>query len=309
MSKITTDNLTAFVAVAELSSFSGAASRLQISPSAVSQSIRALEQRLGVTLLNRTTRSFSLTEAGMRYLELIAAPLRDLHAAAEDLGGEADRPSGLLRLNLARAAYMTVMKPLMSQFLAAYPDIDVEMVIDNGLVDITARGFDAGIRFNDLVDGDMIAAPVGPPLSAHVIASPDYLARHGAPDHPRDLLDHDCIAFQHATSGQVEQWGFEREGERLDLAIRGRLIVNDSTAMVQAVLDGAGIGCMANGFIERFLEEGRLVRLLADWSPPLPGFVIYYPSRRRVPHKLRALIDFLRAQRYPLRPTTDASLS
>ena len=308
MSKTTIDNLTAFIAVAELSSFTGAASRLQMSPSAVSQSIRALEQRLGVTLLNRTTRSVSLTEAGTRYLELIAAPLRELHAAAEDLRGKADSPSGVLRLNLTRAAYMTVMKPLVSRFLTAYPDIDLEMVIDNGLVDITARGFDAGIRFGDLVDDDMVAMPVGPPLFAHVIASPDYLSRYGEPKHPHDLLGHDCVAFQHATSGQIEQWAFERNGKRCEVAVRGRLIVNDSTAMAQAVLDGAGIGYMSNGFIERFLAEGRLVRLLQDWSPPVPGFVLFYPSRRRAPRKLRALIDFLRTQRYPAQPALNASL-
>jgi DNA-binding transcriptional LysR family regulator len=307
MPKTSTDSLTAFVAVAELSSFTGAAARLQVSPSAVSQGIRTLEQRLGVALLNRSTRSVSLTEAGARYLDRIAGPLRELHAAAEDLGGEADRPAGVLRLSVARAAYMTVMRPVIAPFLKAYPDIQLEMVIDNTAVDIIARGFDAGMRFGDLVDEDMVAVPVGPPLSAHLIASPDYVARRGAPTHPSELLGHDCVSFQHATAGQMEQWAFERGEERFELAIRGRLIVNDSTAMAQAVLDGAGIGYMANGFIERFLADGRLVRLLEDWSPSVPGFVLYYPSRRRAPRKLRALVDFLRAQRYPLRPEADAT--
>ena len=309
MAKTTTESLAAFVAVAELSSFTGAAARLQVSPSAVSQSIRALEQRLGVALLNRSTRSVSLTEAGARFLERIAAPLRELDAAAEDLGGEAGRPSGLLRLNVARAAYMTIMRPVIVAFLAAYPEIDVEMVIESGVVDIVARGFDAGIRFSDLVHRDMVAVPVGPALSAHVIASPGYIARRGAPTHPKGLFDHDCIAFQHATSGQIERWAFARGEERFELGIRGRLIVNDSTAMVQAVLDGAGIGYMTNGFIEGLFEEERLVRLLADWSPPVPGFVLFYPNRRRAPRKLRALIDFLRAQRYPARPQTEATLA
>jgi DNA-binding transcriptional LysR family regulator len=308
MPKTSTESLTAFVAVAELSSFTGAAARLQVSPSAVSQSIRVLEQRLGVALLNRSTRSVGLTEAGARYLERIVAPLKELHAAAEDLGGDADKPSGLLRLNIARAAYMTVMRPVISPFLSAYPDIHLEIVIENGVVDIITRGFDAGLRFTDLVDRDMVAVPVGPPLSAQVIASPDYIARRGAPTHPRELLDHDCIAYPHATSGQMEQWAFEQGEERFDLAIKGRLIVNDSTAMAQAALDGVGIGYMANGFIERFLQDGRLVRLLQDWSPSVPGFALYYPSRRRAPRKLRVLVDFLRAQRYPLRPQVDATL-
>lgn len=309
MSQSSTESLAAFVAVAELSSFSGAAVRLQVSPSAVSQSIRALEQRLGVALLNRTTRSVSLTEAGTRYLERIAGPLRELNAAAEELGAEADTPSGLLRLNVPRAAYMTVLRPMLSRFLAAYPDIDVELVIENGLVDIIARGFDAGIRFGDLVERDMVAVPVGPPLSAHVIASPDYVARRGAPTCPRGLLEHDCIAFPAATSGQIERWVFAKGEERLELAIRGRLIVNDSSAMAQAALDGAGIGYMANGFIETFIEQGRLVRLLTDWSLPLPGLTLYYPSRRRAPRKLRALIDFLRADRHPAAPEIDATFN
>ncbi len=306
MAQSSTENLAAFVAVAELSSFSGAAVRLQVSPSAVSQSIRTLEQRLGVALLNRTTRSVSLTEAGARYLERIAGPLRELNAAAEELGAEADHPSGLLRLNVPRAAYMTVLRPMLSRFLAAYPDIDLELVIENGLVDIIARGFDAGIRFGDLVERDMVAVPVGPPLSAHVIASPDYVAMRGAPKCPRDLLEHDCIAFPAATSGQIERWVFARGEERLELAIRGRLIVNDSSAMAQAALDGVGVGYMANGFIERFIEDGRLVRLLTDWSLPLPGLTLYYPSRRRAPRKLRALIDFMRADRHPAAPRIDA---
>jgi DNA-binding transcriptional LysR family regulator len=307
MPRLSTDSLSAFVAVAEMSSFTGAAARLQVSPSAVSQSIRALEQQLGVALLNRSTRSVSLTEAGARYLERIAAPLRELHTAGEDLGGEAEKPSGLLRLNVSRFAYMTALRTVISRFLAQHPEIDVELVIENGVVDIIARGFDAGMRFGDLVDQDMVAVPVGPPMRAQVIASPCYLARRGQPAHPRDLVDHDCIAFQHATSGQIEQWAFERGGERFELAIRGRLILNDSTAMVQAVLEGAGIGYMSNGFIEPFLEDGRMVRLLADWSPPVPGLVLYYSSRRRAPRKLRAFIDFLRAQRYPLRPGADAA--
>ncbi len=294
MPRADTDSLSAFVAVAELSSFTAAASRLRMSPSAVSQIIRTLEQRLGVALLSRTTRSVRLTEAGARYLERIASPLRELYAAAEDLGNDADRPSGLLRLNVARAAYMTVMKPILSDFLAAYPEIEIEMMIENNLGDIIARGFDAGIRFTDLVNEDMVAVPVGPALSAHVIASPDYLRRHGAPDHPHQLLDHACIAFPHEISGQMSHWMFRKDSEQFELPIRARLVVNDSTAMAQAVLDGVGVGYMANGFIDGFMEEGRMVRLLANWSPPVPGFALFYPSRQRAPRKLRALIDFLR---------------
>ena len=307
MSQTSLDGLTAFAAVAELSSFSGAAARLRVSPSAVSQSVRALEQRLGVALLNRTTRSVSLTETGARYLERVVGPLKELNAAAEDLTAGADLPSGQLRLNVPRAAYMAILRPVLAEFLSAYPDINIELVIENGLVDITARGFDAGIRFGDLVERDMVAVPVGPPLSAHVIASPSYLARRGVPTHPHDLLEHDCVAFTAVTSSQLEHWTFAKGEERIELAIRGRLVVNDSTAMAQAVLDGAGVGYMSNGFIEQFLDEGRLIRLLADWSPPVPGLTLYYTSRRRAPRKLRVLIDFLRAHPKLGRPTADAT--
>jgi DNA-binding transcriptional LysR family regulator len=307
MTQATLDGLTAFVAVAELSSFSAAAVRLRVSPSAVSQSVRALEQRLGVALLNRTTRSVSLTEAGAHYLERIVLPLQELMAASEEVTADAGRPSGLLRLNVARAAHMSVVQPMLARFLAAYPDIQMELVIDNGSPDIIARGFDAGIRFGDLVDRDMVAVPVGPALSAHVIGSPAYLAARGRPQHPRDLFDHDCIAFLTATAGQIERWAFAKGDERLELAIQGRLVVNDSTAMAMAVLDGVGIGYMSNGFIEPLLAQGRLVRLLQDWSPPVPGLVLFYPSRRRVPQKLRVLIDFLRSDARS-RPASAASI-
>jgi DNA-binding transcriptional LysR family regulator len=309
MPQASLDGLIAFATVAELSSFSGAAVRLQVSPSAVSQAVRTLEQRLGVALLNRTTRSVSLTETGALFLDRIAGPLRELRAANDELGAGADLPSGLLRLSVLRAAYMTVLAPILADFLAAYPDINVELSIESSLSDITARGFDAGVRFGDLVEQDMVAVPVGPPLSAHVIASPDYLARRGAPTHPRDLLEHHCIAFQAVTSGQLERWAFEKDGERIELAVRARLLVNDSTVMAQTVLDGAGVGYMSNGFIDGFIKQGRLVRLLPDWSPVVPGLTLFYPSRRRAPRKLRALIEFLRAHPHPARSAVDATFA
>jgi DNA-binding transcriptional LysR family regulator len=174
---------------------------------------------------------------------------------------------------------------------------------------VVREGFDAGIRFGDVVARDMIGINVGPPLSAHILASPDYLARRGVPRHPRDLLDHDCVGFRHQPSGQIERWEFARDGETLDLAVTGRLVFNDSALLVQAALDGLGIVYMINGYIERFLNDGLLVRLLADWSPPLAGFTLYYPDRQRVPRKLRALIDFLKTERRAEIPATAAVLA
>lgn len=295
------DGLVTFLAVAEHQSFSAAAVRLGVSPSAVSQSIRNLESRLGVTLFNRTTRSVGLTEVGAHYLDRVAPALRDLIAAAEDVGDANREPSGLLRLNVPRAGFMIALQPILRDFLDAYPKIDVEITLDNRLIDIVGAGYDAGIRFGDLVEKDMVAVRVGPPITGFVVASPDYLAARGGPEHPRDLLQHDCIGFRHVTSGQIERWAFTRGEETIELAVTGRLIINDSAALVQAALDGLGIAYMINGYIERFVEDGRLVRLLEQWSPPLAGLTLYYPDRRRVPLKLRALIDFLRARASSLR--------
>lgn len=303
------DGLPQFLAVAELGSFAAAAHRLGITPSAVSQAVRGLEQRLGARLFNRTTRSVALSEAGARYLERVAPALREIGAAGEEIGDTARRPAGKLRLNVLRAGHMIVLQPILRDFLAAYPEIELEVTVEAGMIDIVREGYDAGIRFGDVVARDMIGVPVGPPLSAHVIASPDYLAAHGTPRHPRDLLDHDCINFRHLPSGMLERWDFSRGGENLSLAVTGRLVFNDSTLLTQAALDGLGIAYMINGYIERFLADGRLVRLLADWSPPIAGFALYYPDRQRVPLKLRALIDFLRRARPVADPASMASLA
>ncbi|WP_397448099.1 LysR family transcriptional regulator [Pseudomonas sp. NA-150] len=288
------DGLVTFVCVAQLSSFTAAATRLGVSPSAVSQVIRGLEQRLGTPLFNRTTRSVALSEAGARFLQRVEPAVLELTTAAEELNDSTGEPSGLLRLNVPRAAYMTVLQPVLADFLTAYPKIDLELTLDGSLVDIVRLGYDGGIRFGEFVERDMVAIKLGPALFAHVVASPDYLARHGTPSHPRELVEHNCIGFRHSSSGVVERWEFDKGEEHLQLALSGRLILNDSAALVQSALDGLGIAYMINGYIEHFIAQGRLVRLLEDWSPALPGYTLYYPDRRRVTRKLRALIDFLR---------------
>ncbi len=291
------EGLAVFVAVAQASGFSAAAVRLGISPSAVSQAVRNLEERLGFPLFNRTTRSVSLTEAGQRYFDRILPCIEELSAATEELDENADQPSGLLRLNVPRAAYMIILQPALPAFHERYPKISVEIVIENALVDIVGKGFDAGIRFGDLLEKDMIALRIGPPISAHMIASPAYLNKRGMPDHPRDLQNHDCIQFRHVTTGQIERWAFAKDGETVEMVPNGHLIINDSEALVQSALDGLGIAYMINGYIERFLERGELVRVLADWSPRFDDLHLYYPDRRRVPAKLRVFIDFLRSMR------------
>lgn len=264
------DGLVAFVTVAEERGFSAAAVKLGVSPSAVSQAVRNLEQRLGAVLFNRTTRSVALTELGERYLDRVQPALEALGTASEELGQDADTASGLLRLNLTRAAYLTVLQPILERFLDTHPQISLELRFENLLVDIVRQGFDAGIRFGELVEKDMVAVRVGPPIEAHIIASPAYLERHGTPIHPRQLLDHDCIGFRHTTTGQVERWQFTKDDDTIELTVKGRLVVNDSEVLVRAALDGLGVAYMINGYLDGYYADHRLVRLLPDWSPGSP---------------------------------------
>ena len=296
------DGLVTFLAVAEEKGFSSAAVKLGISPSAVSQSIRALEQRLGLVLFNRTTRSVCLTEIGERYLERVQPALEQLSNASQELGREANHPSGQLRINVPRAAYLIVLQPILRRFMAVYPEINLEIRVENHLVDIVGQGFDAGIRFGNAVEKDMVALAIGPPLRAQIIASPEYIMQFGEPEHPRDLLQHDCISFRHSSSGQIERWEFDNGKEKIDLQVKGRLILNDSEILVRSALDGLGIAYMINGYIEPFIQQGRLLLLLKAWSPEIPHLHLYYPDRRRVPAKLRAFIDFLRNERREVQP-------
>ena len=220
--------------------------------------------------------------------------MQELAAASEEIADTPTRPAGLLRLNVPLAAYMFVLQPVIGRFLAAYPEVTVEVSIDSSLVDIVGLGFDAGIRFGSIVERDMVGVRVGPPLVTSIVASPQYIAARGLPTHPRDLLQHDCIVFRFISSGQLERWEFEKDGEQIKLAVGGRLVLNEITSMLQAAIDGIGIANVIGSYTDRYVENGRLVRVLADWSPALPQLMLYYPDRRRVPAKLRVLIDFLR---------------
>jgi DNA-binding transcriptional LysR family regulator len=293
------DGITTFIAVAQEKHFSAAAARLGVSPSAVSQSIRNLERRLGIALFGRNTRRVCLTEAGEHYFKRVLPAVRALELASDEIGTSGNRPAGLLRINVARAGYMTILQPVMQRFLERYPEISVELAIEASLADIVGRGFDAGIRFGNLVERDMVAVRVGPPIVVTILASPGYLARRGTPAHPEELMRHDCIRLRHVSSGQIERWRFARGDETLAMDVSGRLVVNDSATLVQSALDGLGVAYMINGYIERFVANGHLVRLLPEWSPSLPGFELCYADRHHVAPKLRALIDFLREETAP----------
>lgn len=288
------DDLAAFAAVARARSFTRAAAELRLSTSALSHKIRAMESRLGVPLLHRTSRSVSVTEAGARLLETLDPALIEIDRALDRLGQERDAVSGTLRLTATRHGFGRVIRPVLPAFLAANPRVRLEVRIDYQLRDIVAERLDAGIRIGEKLEQDMVALRVGPDLCMAVVASPEYLQRHGIPETPQALLHHACIGYRMLASGQEMDWDFEREGRAIAIKLSGPLIFNEPEVMMDAALDGLGIAYVLEDQVAPHLVSGRLVRLLADWTPPFQGYFLYYPSRRQVRAPLAALIAALR---------------
>jgi DNA-binding transcriptional LysR family regulator len=286
--------LRAFAAVAEHASFTRAAAQLGLSPSALSQTIRELEERLGVRLINRTTRSVAPSEAGARLLARLLPVLADLDQALADIRALRDVPSGLLRINASRIAAIQHLAPLVGPFLHTYPDITLDIVVDDRLVDIVAGRFDAGVRLGEMVEKDMVAVKLGGDMEMMVVAAPAYLDRFGIPANPRDLQYHRCINFRWPTHGDLYRWEFEQGAEKLEVSVEGPLVVTEPEIAARAVLDGVGIGYLFDHQVRPYVAAGRMVHLLKDWTPAFPGFYLYYPSRRQMPPALRAFIDFLR---------------
>ncbi|WP_431284538.1 LysR family transcriptional regulator [Humitalea sp. 24SJ18S-53] len=291
--------LRSFVAVAERGSFARAATHLGVTPSALSQTIRGLEDRLGVRLLNRTTRSVAPTDAGSRLLDRIAPAFADLEAAVADVRTLGDRPSGSLRINASQSATAVYLAPLVGRFLNAYPAITLEIVADDTLVDIVSGRFDAGVRFGERLERDMIAIRLSGDLEMAIVAAPDYLARHGTPMVPQELRHHRCINFRLPTNQNLYRWEFERDGAMLEVPVDGPLIANHTSVQIQAALDGVGIGYPMLDDVRDHIAAGRLVHILRDWTPPFPGFYLYYPKHRQTLPALRAFIDFFSPSRGP----------
>lgn len=286
--------LTALLRVAEKRSFTAAAAALRVTPSAVSQTIRALEARVGVRLLQRTTRSVGLTEAGARFVARLGPALADVDQAFAALAELRDRPAGRLRLNVPRLGYEHVLAPRLPAFLSAYPEVELELSIDDALHDIVAGGFDAGLRIGEMVERDMVAVRVSGELRAAVVGSPAYLAARGKPRHPRDLHGHDCINYRGRATGAVYRWEFTEAGEDFEVAVDGRVLVDDGEVMLRSAQDGLGLAYVLDCAAREHLAARRLVRVLAGFCPPFPGFFLYYPSRTQLAPKLKALVDFLR---------------
>jgi DNA-binding transcriptional LysR family regulator len=289
------DGLLAFWKVAEHRGFSAAAAALEVSPSALSQAIRTLETRLGVRLLNRTTRSVSLTEAGLAYLSRIGPALGDVLAAGEQLHALQGRPSGLLRINAARIAIAMDLQPILAGFLKTYPEIQIELISDEGYVDIVERGFDAGVRMGESVQKDMIAVPLSGTVTVAVVGSPDYFKRHPVPRHPSELENHDCVRFRFSGSGAVYKWEFKVDDHIVEYEVGGSLTISDSLFSVEAALEGIGLSYNFDALALPHIRAKRLKRVLRAFSPTFPGFYLYYPSRRQQPPKLKALVDYVLA--------------
>lgn len=286
--------LRAFVAVAELRNFGRAARQLGLVPSTISQTIRALEERLGVRLFNRTTRSVSLTDAGERLLVRVRPAMTELAAAVEDLGDFRDTPTGTLRLNISSVAAQTVLAPALRQFLAAYPAIALDVTVDDDESDIVGGRFDAGIRIGRRIAKDMQMLRVSEPSRLIAMASPDYLSAHPAPVSPNDLQRHACIRLRN--NGQIIDWEFQKGKNKVDVSVSGPLTVDNMGLMVRAALEGVGIGYAMEFHIADHIAAGRLVPLLLDWSASKHSYYLYYSGRGHLPVPLNALIAFFRAR-------------
>jgi DNA-binding transcriptional LysR family regulator len=287
-------DLEVFAAIARARSFRSVARLRGVSASSLSEALRRLETRLGVRLLNRTTRSVTPTEAGQRLLERLAPALSEVAAALDAVNGFRDSPTGTIRLNVPGAVARLVLPEIVGPFLKAHPGISLEIITDDSFIDVLAAGFDAGIRYDERLEKDMIAVPIGPRVQRFVTAaSPAYLAQHGRPQHPKDLLHHACIRHRFA-HGVMLPWEFERNGEVVKISPTGQLVANTIDLEISAAIQGLGVIGTFEGFLEPALKSGELVPILEDWQQSFSGPFLYYPSRRHMPAPLRAFVDFIK---------------
>jgi DNA-binding transcriptional LysR family regulator len=299
-------DLAAFVAVADVLSFRAGAARLGITRSALSHAMQALEKRLDVRLLNRSTRGVALTEIGRRLFETLRPAFAGIEQGLADLDSERGSPSGRLRLHVSVGAAATVIAPAWRDFLATYPRVQLELELSDGPVDVVGEGFDAAIAMRDFASADMIAVKVSDPWKAVVVGSPSYLARRGEPMTPEDLEAHECI--QYRLEGEPFPWPFMHEGTQRKIAVHVSVTVNSSELALRAAIGGLGLTFINDVVVEPFLRSGQLVAVLQDCSPSFDGYFLIYPGRRQVPPPLRALIDMLRSQRATIRRSTDPGL-
>jgi DNA-binding transcriptional LysR family regulator len=286
-------DLTVFLTVAEERSFTRAGKRLGVTPSAVSHTMRSLEEQIGVRLLSRTTRSVALTQAGEQLLARVRPAISEIRQAVERVTGHKDHPSGRVRLLVPRLAAMTVLAPRLGQFARDYPNVLLDVTTDDSRMDIVAAGFDAGIHYGEYIEKDMIAVRVSRDQRPAIVGSPEYFKAHPRPKLPRELVHHPCINFRHGSAG-LYRWEFEKDRKSLSVSVNGPLVVDDVAMLTRAAMDGVGLAFMSDEHAAPHFASGALVRVLEDWCQPFPGFFLYYPSRRQQSAALSALIKTLR---------------
>lgn len=294
MARQNVNELLDFLAVARERSFTRAAAKLGVSQSALSHTLRALEERLGVRLLTRTTRSVAPTEAGERLLRTVGPRFEEIEAEVAALGELRAKPAGTIRLTASDYAADAILWPKLSKFLRAYPDVKVEIIVDNGFTDIVAERYDAGVRIGEQVAKDMIAVRIGPDVRMAVVAAPSYFKKRGAPKRPQDLIAHNCINLRLPTRGGLYAWEFEKDGHELKVRVEGQLVFNGTARMLSAALAGFGLAYVPEDLARRHIAAGRLRQALEDWCPPFPGYHLYYPSRRQSSAAFTLLVDALR---------------
>lgn len=287
-------DLTAFVVVAEERNFTRAAAKLGLSQSALSGIVRRLEERVGIRLLARTTRSVAPTEAGERLVQRLSPMLRDLDQSMADLSEFRDKPAGLIRITTVEHAAKTIIAPALKPLLTEYPDITVELTVDYGLADVVTDRFDAGVRLGEQVAKDMIAVRISPEVPMAIVGAPDYLREHGAPSEPQQLVDHRCINLRLPTSDTLNAWRLIQDGREMRVRVEGPLIFNTIDLILDAAVAGLGLAYLPFDQVEWYLESGRLVRVLGEWTPPLPAYHLYYPSRRHASAAFKLFVDALR---------------
>ncbi len=298
------NDLAAFAVVAKQRSFTRAAAQLGVSPSALSQTIRNLEERLGLRLLRRTTRSVAATEAGERLLRAVAPRFEEIVAELAALSELRDKPAGAIRITAGEHPAIAVLQPALRRLLPDYPDVKVEIIVDYGLTDIVAQGYDAGVRLGEQVAKDMIAVRIGPEMRMAVVGSPAYFERYPRPETPQHLTSHNCINIRLPTYGGLFAWEFEKNGHEVNVRVEGQIIVNNIGLRLSSALDGLGLAYMPEDQVVGHIADGRLIRVLKDWCPLFSGYHLYYPSRRLTSPAFGLLVDMLR-----YRPGSGAALT
>ncbi|CAH2604308.1 HTH-type transcriptional regulator PgrR [Rhodovastum atsumiense] len=286
--------LVAFMAVSQERSFRRAARRLGMSPSALSHTIRSLEERLGARLLNRTTRSVAPTEAGQVLFDRLRPAIADMEGAVRDVGACQMQPRGVVRVNLPRIAACLVVTPILADFLRGYPEVRLDLVIDDAVTDVVAKGFDAGIRSGERVAQDMVAVRLTPDLRMAVVGSPAYFRHRSLPQVPRDIRDHACITYRWHETGALYRWTFDSPGGSIDVDVDSVITANDTDLLLAAALQGAGLAFLPESFVAAHIARGELIRVLDACCKPFSGFYLYYPNRTHLPAALRAFIDFIK---------------